>query len=115
MGSAERRWVSDPDTEGADYLVGVSRDGVHVGWVAGKLRMIMGLFYDQAWETASGEVADTLVIFVLTDLGPVPVSVTETAYPGGDLVGYTLSWRVPGVRGKAGYRYEMGARQIIDF
>lgn len=115
MAAVQRTWISDPDSEGADYLVGVSREGRHVGWVTGKMRMIMSLFFDQAYETASGEVPDTLIIFVLTDLGPVPVSVTGTAYPGGDLVGYTLSWRVPGVRGKAGYRYEMGARKIIDF
>lgn len=115
MARHERTWISDPTTEGADYIVSVSRDGLHVGWVAGKLRMLMSLFYDQAYSSASGETADDLVIFVLTELGPVPVTVSATTYSDVSLVGYTIGWRIPGVRGKAGYRYETGARAIVDF
>ncbi len=115
MSAHERTWISDPDTEGADYLVSVSREGRHVGWVTGKMRMIMSMFYDQAYESASGEVPDTLAVFVLTELAPVPVTVSATTYPDNALVGYTLGWRIPGVRGKAGYRYETGARAVIDF
>lgn len=111
----ERLWISDPDTEGADYIVNVSRDGSHVGWVTGKCRMIMELFSDQSYARNIGEDEDTLMIFVLTDLGPVPVTVSATPYPNDGLVGYTLGWRLPGVRGKAGYRYETGAHTVIDF
>lgn len=115
MAAHERTWISDPDTEGADYLVSVSRGGYHVGWVTGKMRMVMSMFYDQAYESAQGETPDTLALFVLTELSPVPVTVSATTYPGHDLVGYVLSWRIPGVRGKAGYRFETGARAVVDF
>lgn len=115
MAGHERTWITDPTTEGADYIVSVSRDGYHVGWVTGKMRILMSMFYDQAYNEATGETADTLIIYVLTELGPVPVTVSATTYRDVDLVGYTIGWRIPGVRGKAGYRYETGARAIIDF
>lgn len=115
MARGERTWISDPDTEGADYLVSVSRDGNHVGWVTGKVRMVVEMLADAAWEANTGEVPDVLTVFALTDLAPVPVTVSATTYPDDGLVGYVFGWRIPGVRGKAGYRYETGARTIIDF
>lgn len=114
-GRIERVWISDPNTEGTDYIVNVSRGGNHVGWVAGRMRMIMEMFSDQAYARNIGEDEDTLIIFALTDLGPVPVTVSATRYPTDSLIGYTLGWRLPGVRGKAGYRYETGAHTVMDF
>lgn len=119
MAANERTWITDPTTEGADYLVSVSRNGLLVGWVTGKMRLLMSLFYDQAYCEASGETPDDLAIFVLTNFAPVPVNIATSVIrgwgEGPDMIGYTIGWRVPGVRGKAGYRYETGARAQIDF
>lgn len=115
-----RTWIADtqgdPLEDGPTFLLSVSRDGSHYGWQYGKLSAVLDMITDRAWADYVGEEADSVDVFVLTEVCPVPVSVTSKRHPGIGMIEHTVLWRDPLVkgRGKAGQRSMSGYTRMLD-
>jgi hypothetical protein len=108
-------WVADTmGDEGKTYLLSVTRNGDHLGWKVGKLSAVLDMLSERAYADFIGEEADTVDVFVLTTAGPVPCRITSTVCPGIGFTDHEVSWREPGVRGKAGHRSERGFTKTFD-
>lgn len=109
-----REWIMDDRQEEPTFLIRRDFDGQLRGWQRADVSGVVDALGDVAYAAAIGEEEDTLTFFVLTDVTPVPVKVTQTLCPGIGFTDVELSWRKPGVRGKAGNVSVRGFRQNVE-
>lgn len=111
-----KEWIADFSESDAPnvYLIRFDYQGACRGWARADFSGVLGALWDAAYADAIGEFADTLSVYLLTDLGALPVTVTQVA--SGDFVAVQLTYRVPGVRGKrANAMADQGTRRRVDF
>jgi len=111
----ERLWISDPNIESPDFVIRVDRDGECRGWVTGGLDVVLDLVSDADWADAVGEDSDTIAVFVLTDVAPIPCKIMRRACRDMGMIETEVSWRASGVRGRASWQKVSGFTKIIDF
>lgn len=99
-----RTWLvgAYDEHEGLVYLVRIDREGTFHGWQSADLSGVIDCLYDAAYATFIDEEADTYTVYRLTDMGPVPVKIESQQQH--EWVNVRLSWRQPGVSGKAAVR-----------
>lgn len=110
-------WVADTHGDDAPtYLMSIVRDGQHYGWKVGKLSAVLDLLSDQDYAVAIGEEADTVEVFVLTEVAPIPVVIESTAHASIGKIERRVMWRDPGLRGRGprARKSETGFTNIID-
>lgn len=91
-----RTWVADTmGDDGKTFLMSVTRNGDHLGWQAGKLSAVLDMLSDRAYAEFTGEDADTVAVFVLTEYGPVPCHIRSHADRRVNLVEHRVWWRDP--------------------
>lgn len=95
-----REWIADFSESDTPYVYLIRRDfdGICRGWQRADFSGVLDLLGDAAYGSAIDEDFDTLTVFVLTDVGMLPIAVTQAAE--GDFVEVTLSYREPGRRGR---------------
>lgn len=111
-----KEWIADFSESDAPnvYLIRYDYNGDCRGWAHADFSGVLDALSDAAYADAIGEFADTLTVFLLTDLGAVPVTVTQVA--SDDCVAVQLTYRLPGVRGKrANAMADQGTRRRMDF
>lgn len=110
-----RKWIADFSESDAPnvYLIRYDYEGACRGWARADFSGVLNALFDASYADAIGESADTLSIYLLTDLGALPVTVTQVA--SGDHVAVQLTYRVPGVRGKrANAMADQGTRRRVE-
>lgn len=106
-----REWIMDAEQEEPTLLVRFDYAGQLKGWQRADVSGVVDILGDVAYADAIGEDSDTVAVFVLTDVAPVPVKVTQTAFPQFGMVEISLAWVDPVTR-KA--RKLTGARKMLE-
>lgn len=104
-----RQWIMESDQEVPTYLVRFDREGELHGWQHADLSGVLDVLGDQAYADAMGEDSDVIAVFVLTDVAPVLVKITQVAHRPVSLVEVVLSWRT-----HAGKASETGYRKMME-
>lgn len=100
-------WIMDGQQDEPTLLVRVDHQGRLRGWQRADVSGVVEILSEVAYADAMGEDSNTITVFVLTDIAPVPVKVTETASPQFGMVEISLAWVDPVTRKAAkltGYR-----------
>lgn len=108
-----RNWIDASGTpdDVVPFLVRVDFEGDCRGWLTADVSGVMDLLSGQAYASFIDEDHDTYAVYRLTDMGPVLVKV-ETQQQH-EWINVRLSWRQPGVPGKAGRRHTDGFYKIL--
>lgn len=100
-----REWITSADPESGNvYLVRftdhASPTADIYGWQRADFAGLLDILAHVAWAEFTGEDCDSVTPFLLTDLGLMPVKVTQEAWDDVS-VRVTVTFREPGKRGKA--------------
>lgn len=107
-----REWI-DTGEAGQSFLIKFDRDGDFHGYQYATCSGVIDALSDQAYASFIDEEPDTLTVWRLTEVGPVPVTVETEQCPGIGMVAVTLRWRDPLKRGKAAWTPATGFYPIM--
>lgn len=97
-----RTWVAeaDSDKEGHTFLIRITGDGEVKGWQTAYLGGVLDAISDQAYASFIDEDPDDIAFWVLTDMGPLPVTIDSVRHDGAGFIEHRVSWRDPLARGR---------------
>lgn len=101
-----REWITSPDPESGNvYLIRFTDHAAPAniyGWQRADFAGLVDVLETVAWAEFTGEDYDSVSVFLLTDLGMLPVKVTQESWDDVS-VRVTVTFREPGKRGKAAH------------
>lgn len=111
-----RTWIAerDSDKESHTFLIRITRDGDVIGWQSAYLGGVLDALSDQSYAEVIGEEADDIAVWVLTDMGPLPITIISVRHEGAGFIERQVFWRDPLVKGKRAMVSVTGYTKIID-